>query len=299
MGQHRTRCWPLLVALALVASGYGNWCMAQAAKHPAHTPPAKPADPCGTRPAIPTNPLWHMGLARGGNLSSFTLLQTSIDWLTCQGKRGKPFDADSKEFLHDLFEAFSSGGSVIGQPEAARLADHYVNGGGTKVTLNPYVYQSSAIVTDASAAMKKFIAAKHDRKAKVFLLRSTDRAFYQSAFATPLPANGRSQQTQGTLLKDGGLLTEQNNQRLKNADNRFALASQTQILPDEKYATKWSVSSRYDFEPFSVGHITNIPLGSGKILKVPDGLSEYLAHANIAVATVFDYEATWFENWSE
>jgi hypothetical protein len=260
--------------------------------------PAKPADPCGMRPAIPTNPLWHMGLAKAGNQSSFALLQKSIDWLTCQGKRGKPFDDDSKEFMHDLFEAFSSGGNVIGQPEAARLTDHYVNGNGALVMLNPYVYQSSVIVKDVSVAMKSVIATKRNKDAKLVLLNSTDRLFYQSDSAKPLSAKGRSQQTQGMLLKDGGLLAEQINQRLKNADNRFTLRSQAQILPGVRYATTWSVISRYDFEPFSVGHVTDIPLGSGRTLKVPDGLSEYLTHAPIKVATVFDYQSIWHETWS-
>jgi hypothetical protein len=46
----------------------------------------------------------------------------------------------------------------------------------------------------------------------------------------------------------------------------------------------------------SVGHFTNIPLGSN-ILRVPDGLSEYLTHSRVGVARVFDYSTQWSESW--
>jgi hypothetical protein len=261
-------------------------------------PAIKPKDPCGDRPDIPTNPLWHMGMARGGSQSSFSKLQKSVDWLTCQGKRGKSFDKDSKEFMHDLFEAFSTGGSMLGQPEAARLANHYVNGNGAKVVLGAYVYQSSIIVKDVSAAMKEMIASKRTDETRSYSLSSIDRPFRNSDLASPLKSRSRSQQAKGMLLENGVLLTEQINQRLKNADNRFFLQSQTTFLSSNKFLTRWLVESTYDFEPFRVGHVTDIPLGTGRILKVPDGLSEYLTHANIGVAAAFDYSASWFENWS-
>ncbi len=261
-------------------------------------PPTQPADPCGARPDIPTNPLWHMGWAAGGNDASFKLLQSSVDWLTCQGKRGKPFDKDSKEFMHDLFEAFATGGNAKGWSEAARLSDHYVNGGGRKIYLHGVLYFSSVIVKDTIAAMKQVIQSKITKTTKTIRLRSFDPDFYRSAAASPLLSRSRSQQTQGALLPGGILLTEQVNQRLKNADNRFALQSETFVSPNGQLSTRWFVISTYDFEPLSVGHVTNIPLGGGRVLKVPDGLSEYLTHPNIAVAAVFDYQSEWIEWWT-
>jgi hypothetical protein len=56
------------------------------------------------------------------------------------------------------------------------------------------------------------------------------------------------------------------------------------------------VKNKHDFEPFSVNHVTHIPL-SDKILKVPDGLSEYISQKHIGIAQVFYYEARWSENW--
>jgi hypothetical protein len=260
-------------------------------------PPAIVIDPCGVRPAIPTNPLWHMGLAASGNDASYKLLQASVDWLTCQGKRGKPFDKDSKEFMHDMFEAFATGGNAKAWPEAARISDHYVNGKGAKVVLNPYLYQSSVIVKDVSTVMKETIQKKLSGDLKIFDLKSTDSSFRQSSTFRLFRSKARIQSTQGALLDSGGLLAEQNNTRLKNADNRFILQSSTKLLSDGRFYTKWFVLSTYDFEPFHVGHVTHIPL-SDKILKVPDGLSEYLTHGHIGVAKVFDYEAVWFETWS-
>ncbi len=261
--------------------------------------PGKLKDPCGDRPNIPTNPLWHMGLARAGNSSSFNLLQSSIDWLTCQGKRNKPFDKDSKEFMHDLYEAFATGGQILGQKEAAMLADNYVNGNGKQKNIDANVYWSSVIVKDTMQAMKAFIVTKQGANKQPIVLLSKDKHFIDSQFASNLTTQHRPQSSKRKLLREGALLAEQDNLRLKNADNRFVLASKTTVRTDNRYLTEWSVDSTYDFEKFAVGYVTDIPLGAGRTLKLPDGLSEYLAQAHIGVAKVFDYRATWLEVWKE
>lgn len=261
-------------------------------------PPPKPADPCGPRPDIPTNPLWHMGLAHKSVDSSFKLLQSSVDWLTCQGKRHQTFDKTSKEFMHDLFEAFSAGGWWNDWPEASQLADHYVNGKGASISINAAVYSTSVIVRDTQAAMKQFLADTRKPGGKPRTLLSTTPTFAHSSYTKVLRSAARDQNTHGQMLANGGLLAEQNNKRLKNADNRFVLESFTQEVQQGKFNTLWSINSRYDFEPFSVGHVTHIPLGSN-ILKVPDGLSEYLTHTHINVAQAFNYSARWNETWNK
>lgn len=260
--------------------------------------PLKPADPCGPRPDIPTNLLWYMGLAHKGNDSSFKLLQSSVDWLTCQGKRQQSFDNDSKEFMHDLFEAFSTGGWWNNWPEASQLASHYVNGKGASIAIDAAVYSTSVIVRETQAAMKKFLADTWKTGNRSRTLQSTSPAFAHSSYTKALRSAARNQDTSGKMLVNGGLLAEQNNKRLKNADNRFVLESFTQEVQPGKFNTLWSVNSRYDFEPFSVGHVTHIPLGSN-LLKVPDGLSEYLTHPHINVAQVFNYSARWTETWTQ
>ncbi len=256
---------------------------------------AKTTDPCGERPAVPTAPLWHMGWAHGGNKESFDLLQASIDWLTCQGKRNKMFDSDSKEFMHDLFEAFATGGKQKGWYEAAQLSSHYVNGNGAALKIDAEVYRSSVVVKDAMAAMRKCLVATWTKRDKPISLSSGEPIFFNSVHAKPL-LKARDQSTQGMLLPEGALLAEQSNGRLKNADNRFFLKSKTSSMSANTVRTTWRIDSIYDFEKFNVGHVTHIPLG-GRTLKLPDGLSEYLTHPHIGVAKAFAYYGEWSETW--
>lgn len=60
---------------------------------------------------------------------------------------------------------------------------------------------------------------------------------------------------------------------------------------DADYVVTWRVDSRYDFEPFPTTDVTHLPLGQGLILKLPDGLSEYLTR--IGVAKAFDHYSEW------
>jgi hypothetical protein len=62
------------------------------------------------------------------------------------------------------------------------------------------------------------------------------------------------------------------------------------------FFSTWKVDSIYDFEPFSVGYFTNIPLAEGYVLKLPDGLSHHLT--TIGVASDFSYTASWTERWT-
>jgi hypothetical protein len=98
-------------------------------------------------------------------------------------------------------------------------------------------------------------------------------------------------------LSDGNLLTEQSNARLKNANNRFILAAQNTTQDAKTVSTRWSVDDRYEFEPFEKSNfVTDIPLSSTQVLKVPDGLSQYMTV--LKIASVFDYWAAWKETWN-
>jgi hypothetical protein len=259
------------------------------------------ANPCGPRPDIPTNPLWHITKATGGLSSGLKLLQDSVDWLTCQGKRNQNFDADSKEFLHDLFEAMSTGGYALLQWQAAQLVNHYVNGGGKSLRIKPGVYFSSKIVKDTQSAMKKIIVSEMGRmKTKTLKTTSRGPVFLASRGAKALFKNAkpqRSQDTDGILLKEGVLQTEQDNSSLKNADNRFELKAHTAAKGNGVFVTTRSVDSKYDFEPFTKGNLwTAIPLYAGT-LRLPDGLSWYMARPHIGIAKEFTYHTSWIERW--
>jgi hypothetical protein len=253
---------------------------------------------CGPDRIVPTAVLPLMVAAKLGSSDSFVKLQGTIDYLTCLAKAGSPFSIDQKEFMHDLFEAFAVGGRISGMPEAADLADHYVNGRGAFKSINPEVYQTSVIVKDAMIAMTAFIIRTIGSANSLDLI-SSDVAFVNSNEAKPLlERSGRSSDSQGVLVLQKGnkaaLRAEQNNLRLKNTDHRFALNATATKQGSNFLAINWWVFSTYDFDKFKENDFyTNIPLGVGRTLRLPDGLSEYLTKTYIGVAQVFDHEAKW------
>jgi len=231
-----------------------------------------------------------------GSKESFYLLQNTVDYLTCKAKSNRAFTGDEKEFMKELFEALWWGGKISGFSEAAMLADHYVNGGGTMAKVNSQVYTSSVVVSDAMVAMKAYIRELHAKKRPFVVLKTSDIGFITSPQATSLKQGTRSADLKGYMLRDGTLLAEQSNQRLKNTDNRFVLGvSTTRNGHGDGFISTWRVESIYDFEPFSKEYVTHIPLGEGFILKLPDGLSHHLT--TIGVAKDFKYTSEWHEQW--
>lgn len=252
------------------------------------------------REDIPGAPLWHMGkVAVLDSKESFDLLQNSIDYLSCKARYRKPFTSDEKEFMKEIFEALWWGGQYKGYREAARLANHYVNGKGKTIKIDEDVYRNSVIVTDTREALKRYIKFLSEKKKAFVFIKSSDPQFLASPYASVLNVHKRNIFNQGYLLKDGSLLVEQSNQRLKNADHRFMIEVHTTISkPKSKsvFFSKWTINSVYDFESFSSkDYVTDIPLSGNSVLKLPDGLSQYLT--TIGVAKDFIYYSEWIETW--
>jgi len=261
---------------------------------------------------IPGIPSWH--LARG-TADNKAVMQNAVDYLTCKAKAKMPFTEEEKRFLVELFEAFSLGGKVLswipgrdGLPEAAMLAKHYVHGGGKTVEVDSNLYKSSVIVRDTMAAMKEFIKESVNKKKPIPpLLQSNDPSFMRSKHFGKLSLykGNRNSDTQGYVRDDNGVLvTEQNNKRLHYADNRFflhAFSTFTKFIDKTRVHTRWRVDSIWDYEPFGKKddgkHISEIPMGYSRehILKLPDGLSQYMTV--LGIAKVFDYWAEWYEIW--
>lgn len=173
---------------------------------------------------IPESPIANMANAFvRGDTSSVKLLQKAIDSLTAKAKAAKPFTDDDKEFMTELFETMWYGGSYKGYHEAAILANHYVNGGGALLCINPDCYVASTIVRDTMQAMMSYLSSISATSNDFLELRSTDAGFFNSPVAAPLRARARKVDSQGQLLPGGVLLAEQDNLRLKNADHRFVL----------------------------------------------------------------------------
>lgn len=249
------------------------------------------------RENIPGAPLWHMGkVAILESKHSFDLLQNTIYYLTCKGRLKKPFTDDEKEFMKELFESLWWGGKYHGYHEAAKLANHYVNGEGESLKINPDVYKKSIIVSDAMIALKDYIKERIAKNRPVALIKTNDSDFLRSSYAIPLKQGKRSAVRQGYLINDGALLVEQSNSRLKNADHRFHLHVSTKKISSKVFMSEWSIKSVYDFEPFEKNHITDIALAEGFILELPDGLSHYLT--TIGVAMDFKHSSVWNERWT-
>ncbi|XVJ71653.1 MAG: hypothetical protein HEQ39_20180 [Rhizobacter sp.] len=252
------------------------------------------------RENIPSAPVWHMGHAYLKDTDSHALMQNTIDYLACKAKAGMKFTDDEKEFLIELYESFWWGGSFKRYWEAAKLANHYVNGDGKEVKLDASVYKDSVIVIDAIKALKIYIVDRHKQGKFIALVKTTDHDFMRSKFAAHLLQGKRNQETQGHLIpNDGALLVEQINERLHYADNRFHLEASTSLVKDG-FLTKWSIASLYDFVDFSdpkQGHFTtSIPM-SPKPLLLPDGLSNHME--KIGIAKKFWYKAEWSEIWQK
>lgn len=249
---------------------------------------------------VPGAPLYHMGnIAVFNSKSSFDLMQATIDYLNCKAKINMPFSDDEKTFLVELYESFWWGGHAKGMPEAAKLANHYVHGKGTTVSMDSIPYEKSVVVQDSMEAMKSYIKELAGHNEYFFALRTNDLKFRHSKYFKPLMLikNSRDRHTQGYVHSSGLIYAATNNQRLQKADNRFYLTANTSKQTRESFHTRWSVENRYDFEPFiKDDKFTDLDFGNGKVLSLPDGLSEYM-DSGLSIAKPFNYNATWSEVW--
>jgi len=268
------------------------------AAHSSKTCAAKARECLAKAAPIPGWPLLHMGGAAFGSKSDFDLLQNAIDYLTCKAKAKMTFTDEEKGFLKNIFEDLWWGGQFEGYPEAANLANHYVNGKGAKLKIDAAVYQTSVIVKDTSEAIKDYVRQLFLKHANFAIVRSSDSGFLNSPQCRRVSrASGRDVQRQGYILDNGNLLTEQSNSRLKNANNRFVLAAQNTKVGATTVSTRWRVDDKYEFAPFEPADFyTAIPLSSSQVLKLPDGLSHYMIV--LKIASVFDYWAEWSETWN-
>jgi hypothetical protein len=226
-------------------------------------------------------------------------IQTRVDELTGQAESGGDFSDADKDFIGDLYWWIGAGGHAKGLKEAGKLQRHYVKGSGDTLEINSVIYETSAIVQYAMGEMKKIIETRMASEEDVSSLSSTE---VLSA------TNQGDQATLGEIIKGGYLLAEQDNQRLKYANNRFALQAFTEQKEgfwfwqeDSWTETRWRVDDRWDFASFPEqkekgrNDVTHIPLPGGSVLKLPDGLSHYLTEQDIAAE--FDYWSEWTEKW--
>ena len=243
------------------------------------------------------NPLWIPFSLGTGDIEE---IQKEIDRLSRKVRNKEAFTDQEKEFLVSLYSWIAWGGLMKWYPEASQLLRHYLDVTGTSIHINHNIYSSSEIVRYAVDQFKKSIIAdiqttgtirNGGKLASHGLLKNTPRSF-------------ADQCTKGAIVDNGYLMTEQNNKRLKNADNRFPLFAICTLLQKNplRVKTNWKIESKWDYESYenqrkkNLNLITELPLPGGSKLLLPDGLSQYLEVLNIA--RNFEYSAEWIEEWS-
>jgi hypothetical protein len=254
---------------------------------------AKKATLCGSQPNMPMSPVWHLGkMAAFGNKSSYKLIQDALDHLSCKAKSKAQFEDSEKEFLIEMYEAFWWGGKFKGLPEAAKLANHYVNGGGRPTEVDSYVYQNSPIVQKTQLAIKSYIEDIAGSSTFPLNISSKDLGFLNSKYAMPL--RNMNFRTEGKLKPGGVLEAAQSDHRLHKTDAHFYLSSVTKRA-GERFSTQWSVRSVYDFEPYEKhDYYTLLPLGDFEV-RIDDGLSHYMTV--LGIANAFTHTSKWSEQW--
>lgn len=221
--------------------------------------------------------------------------QEIIDEADRKAKAGEQLSKDELDTLIFIYKLIPIGGRLYGYKEAADLMDIYLKPKKAEQFKknNPYiinseVYTTSAIVQYAESKLKKIIT--NDFKKKNLNVGKN----YNSSILKP---TNRDSNTQGNVQSpDRNLIAEQNNQRLKNADHRFYLQVKILGISGNNIKLLWYVLSKWDYEPYeNADHITELPINKNKgyILKIPDGLSQYLTQVNRAKE--FYYTSRWEE----
>jgi hypothetical protein len=226
-------------------------------------------------------------------------IQKEIDRLTEKARKKEQFEQDEKDFLVSLYSWIAWGGLIKWYPEACHLLRHYLNGKGQPVVLNPHVYKTSVIVNYAIAEMKKLIVEDIKKTGKI----RGNGVFSSQGNLKDTPRSYAEQCEKGAIVKNGTLMAEQNNKRLKNTDNNFPLKLTCSIISTKPIRVNicWNISSIWDYESFerqknqNLNLVTELPLGANAKLKLPDGLSQYLV--TLGLAKKFDYSAEWTEEF--
>jgi len=226
-------------------------------------------------------------------------IQDEINRLTKKAKSKEQFFQEEKDFLKALYSWIAWGGLLKWYPEASKLLRHYLNGNGQRLQINEKVYKTSVIVKYAVGEIKKIICRDVNFNGTI----RNNGEIPSVGTLQDLKRGGHEQNTKGTIRNGGYLLAEQENSRLKNADNQFPLESTSVIksLNPVKIKTRWYIESIWDYDSFETQKkakknlVTELPLPHGKKLKLPDGLSHYLTQ--IGLAQKYFYFAEWTEEW--
>lgn len=220
---------------------------------------------------------------------SFTEWQRRINLLEEKARTGKDFTRRETLFIRATYRAIAAGGVTRGFFEASQLISIYTTPILARlytverpVRINSVVYVTSVIVQFAMKELKKII--------KTDINNEKLKYQYNSRILPPTP--GRDVNALGRILDDGRLIAEQNNLRLKYADNRFYLYVDVLERSNNIMKLRWYVTNRYDFAPYPNTNYSRFPF-RGQVLLIDDGFSHYLTE--VGLAKEFHYLGEWHE----
>ncbi len=192
-------------------------------------------------------------------------VQDRIDVITDKARRNSKEEITfaDRAFLRTLYGGMVVGAYLKDWPESAQLMLHYLGPSGEPLEIDSRIYQNSERVKKEMDKQKKRIASVIGKRTEF-------------------------------KEKSRRILADYN--RLKYADNRFILTSQTHRISTAECMTTWRVDNRYDFEGFKGKNSkwSEFPF-RGERIKIYDGLSKYLVE--LGIAAEFEYWASWQERW--
>jgi hypothetical protein len=203
-------------------------------------------------------------LATGADIGG---LQQHVTALESKAIAHRPFSADDKTFLHDLYAAMAAGAktSVI-LAQSGRMMDRYLDKSGDPLELDPVIFSSNARVR-----------REIDRLAKRMSAPSTDRGrVYRSPrFYMPDPSSLDSV----TGLYWGTLEAEVR----VNADGLTVFHFRAEV--PWQWPSYESLQQRYGTphaETFSLPNLRSALAGDKYALHIENGLGEYLVRLGLA-----------------
>ena len=225
----------------------------------------------------------------------FGCCQSIFDEADKKVRSGQQLTEDELNTLIFVYILIPLGGRIYGFREAASLMDLYLTPKkAAKYTekkpyvINSEVYKTSVIVKYAEEELKKIILDEYKQG-----ILEVGKIFNSKV----LKPTQRDSATEGNIqAPDRNIIAEQNNKRLKNADHRFYLQVKILEIKSDNMYLLWYVKSIWDYEPYEkANHVTELTVNEemGYILRIPDGLSEYLTKVN--KAKEFHYTASWKE----
>jgi len=227
------------------------------------------------------------GVERMGELS------TEAERLYHKFKGGGKLEEREVQYLRNYYYLIAIGGKFKGMDESSQLLIHYLTGKGVDMDLDSSIYKDSEVVQAAQKSMLEYIRNQyHNGRISKKGTIGSDEVFKGQK---PHPFSGGYGRSGGLAKGEPGdskiyLIAEQNNQALKNTNNRFILIADYSISGDQIYVN-WRIDDDYSFEE-NRGYVTEIPIpgSGGQVLKISDAMSAALVYMG---AKKFNHHTHW------